>query len=481
MPITTSTILNSAKALLSAIARPLIRLAQRVFAQRRAASGEAPPKVDPIATALEQTIGGLTGRATTSSWWQNAIAKAQQAGIDPDPIFRGESLWQWLDDAGVRQALRSLAVRRLSGPPDSQADSTDTVILKSKYEEHVGDIGAAAQGRIAVILDVLVAGFQADLATDRSARALGLQIRAGNETLVAKLDALKTELDEENPKTWNMLVDARVKERELADKLDFTQATIGNMLRIVGEDNVPSEQIPAKLIQLADRYVSLTQQVQQSLDTGPTDAALRQRANTYIESGEYHRAEMLLTAAKNQTRAVALLNAGHTDQALEALNEAERDLGDPSIQNTVGGRLQQGFNYKTQAQILSMTGDKAQAEKFVALAIELFERVRGGNPADTTVAEFAGATNGIGNIHHQRGEYRKAIAEYQSAISFLPTYAYAWHDMFAAYAALADLGDVDLRGMRRALDKLKQTGQGLPGLDASYIGSLDEILARHEP
>ena len=106
-------ILTSAKALLlacaKAIAPPLLRQGRRLRAQRQAASGVELPSTDRIAASLDETIGALTGRANKPSWWPNAIAKMQQAGINPDPIFRGESLSPWLDDPQVRSAYLGIA------------------------------------------------------------------------------------------------------------------------------------------------------------------------------------------------------------------------------------------------------------------------------------------------------------------------------------------------------------------------------------
>jgi hypothetical protein len=112
----------SARALLSACAKAiaprLLRLGRRLHAQRQAASGEVLPTTDRIVVCLDETIAALTGRANKLSWWPNAIAKMQQAGINPDPIFRGASLSSWLDDLQVRQSLRALASRRLHDGSD---------------------------------------------------------------------------------------------------------------------------------------------------------------------------------------------------------------------------------------------------------------------------------------------------------------------------------------------------------------------------
>jgi hypothetical protein len=88
--------------------------------------------------------------------------------------------------------------------------------------------------------------------------------------------------------------------------------------------------------------------------------------------------------------------------------------------------------------------------------------------------------NGMGNLRATRGEHREAIGDYEVATSLGPDYAYAWHDMFLSYVALADGGEVDLAAMHRALAKTKETGRGRPSLDPNHIARLESILARIE-
>ncbi|MCF3948849.1 hypothetical protein [Acidiphilium iwatense] len=169
---------------------PIIRQVKRLNAQRKAASGVVSPPTNRIEICLSETINALTGRAAQPAWWRNAIATAQQASIRPDPQFFGESLWKWLDDPKVRQCLSSLAANDLSGRPRLPADDQNRQALASKYEELVGDKGTLASGIVEVILAVLIAGLQADLATNPSAQALSAQNQASTEIILAKLDGV---------------------------------------------------------------------------------------------------------------------------------------------------------------------------------------------------------------------------------------------------------------------------------------------------
>jgi hypothetical protein len=177
-----------ARFLLSGLGREL----RRMRAQRRAAAGEAAAADDRIAAVLEDTIGALTGRSAEPSWWDGAIAAARQAGIAPDPIFRGQSLHVWLDDLQVREALRTLAAYRIANPGGLTSEDVAYDLLAKKYQDLVGELGSLSRGKVDVIIAVVQAGLQADLVSNPATSALSVQLQANQEVTEAKLDALTT-------------------------------------------------------------------------------------------------------------------------------------------------------------------------------------------------------------------------------------------------------------------------------------------------
>jgi len=208
---------------------------------------------------------------------------------------------------------------------------------------------------------------------------------------------------------------------------------------------------------------------------------IKQEAMKAIRAGEYERAQALLTAAQNQISAVLLIEDGHPDVAIANLEQTERLLGDIHTETSAKDRLQRGYNYKTYAQGFAAQGDTKREQEYLDLALKTFEQVKNDPKLDDkTTSEFAGAINGVGNIHFQRGQYRESIADYQVATSMLPNYAYAWHDMFLAYYAMAKQGEVDLPGMRKALARMKETRAGWPGLDTGNVARLESMLAEVE-
>jgi hypothetical protein len=168
-------------ALVKRAAGPALGLGRRLIAQRRAAAGTHLPPADRVDAVLEDTIGALTGRSSQPDWWLSALARIQQIGINPDPLFQGESLLPWLDDRLVRKDLRRLAQRRITGPSGQAGDQACYERLARRYETLVGDIGASASGKVDQILAVLVAGLDADISSSTTGRALSVQIQAATE------------------------------------------------------------------------------------------------------------------------------------------------------------------------------------------------------------------------------------------------------------------------------------------------------------
>ena len=149
-------------------------------------------------------------------------------------------------------------------------------------------------------------------------------------------------------------------------------------------------------------------------------------------------------------------------------------------------RIVEGYIYKTLEQAFSAKGDKPQADRYLAKALAVFQALAHETiPEEKTVTQFAGVMNGMGNLRAARGQHREAIGDYRVATLLVPTYAYAWHDMFLSYHALAAQGDVDLAAMREALAKTKVTGwvyalKGWPPFGPAYFARLDTMMARIE-
>ena len=196
-------------------------------------------------------------------------------------------------------------------------------------------------------------------------------------------------------------------------------------------------------------------------------------------------AEMLRRqVARLQMRAVELIQEGKVDRAQEELAEGSELLmllmdWSPA---EVDLQVQLGYLYKTIAQAFDAAGDREQAERYLDLAASAFEDLRQHAASKTglTTADLASVINGLGNVYAERGQLDRAIELYRAAVEMIPTYAYAWHDLFGALDGKARRGEVNVPAMREALAKVKATGAGQPGLSAEYLAGLEARLATWE-
>lgn len=181
-----------------------------------------------------------------------------------------------------------------------------------------------------------------------------------------------------------------------------------------------------------------------------------------------------------QVAAVELIRQGRIEQAMDNLKEVQALLGH-SLEETptdVTIKVLQGYFFKTMAQAFHAVGREDSARQNIELAEKVFNLIAEDIPADQkTLNDAAGAINGLGNVYHLMGEYEKAIISYKRATTLCPDYAYAWHDLFGAYDALACRGVLNLEEMQHAYLKLRETaGAGLPGLGLEYLAQLESRL-----
>jgi hypothetical protein len=76
-----------------------------------------------------------------------------------------------------------------------------------------------------------------------------------------------------------------------------TDAALATFLRILGESNVATEDLDAKLREVAARHLTLLQQAEASADDDSQVAAIKKEASAAIGAGDYARAEPLLRGA----------------------------------------------------------------------------------------------------------------------------------------------------------------------------------------
>jgi tetratricopeptide (TPR) repeat protein len=267
------------------------------------------------------------------------------------------------------------------------------------------------------------------------------------------------------------------RQEQLAQRAGVSEAALNTIAASLGVEKVPVAQLASALLDRIERLKA----VQQRADALPTDSPIKALVAEYVADGAYEGAETLLDIALKQVQAVRLIQEGQADGAIETLQLVEGKIKSAPEHDSIDYRITLGFVYKTLADAYGAQSDQATSSEFRDKAMALFEGVaQQGHPAEKNAKQVAEAILGIGNILQQRKQYREAIENYRIAVAILPTYAYAWHDLFSCYEALAQNGNVDLEAMRFALDKTAETGKGWPNLDEAYIASLRAMLARYE-
>jgi tetratricopeptide (TPR) repeat protein len=194
-------------------------------------------------------------------------------------------------------------------------------------------------------------------------------------------------------------------------------------------------------------------------------------------------------AARIEARAVELIREGKLDRAVDELREGLVLVATlvSEAPSDAGLRVLLGYFYKAIAQAFQALGDKEQEHLYLDRAGEIFALVKDHVPPDQkSASDICSAVNGLGNVYAGRGEFEKALENYRLATILCPDYAYAWHDMFGAYDALARSGRLELEPMRHALQKVRETGQGIPGLGGhsletpAHIGIAPELGADND-
>jgi hypothetical protein len=84
-----------------------------------------------------------------------------------------------------------------------------------------------------------------------------------------------------------------------------TDAALTTFFRILGEKKVATEDLDAKLREIAARHLTLLKQAEASADDDPQVAAIKKEAVAAIGAGDYARAEVLLRRAFDADVAIA--------------------------------------------------------------------------------------------------------------------------------------------------------------------------------
>ena len=171
--------------------------------------------------------------------------------------------------------------------------------------------------------------------------------------------------------------------QEFSEELGVTKAAVGTMLEILKEQQVPPDQLEAKLKEIADRHLELTQRLHalSRSNDEPEIAKRREQAAEAIENGNYDHADNLLAEA-------VAIDRRAIDEQQEGLDR--RRLSVAASLNQQGELELIRLNYRLAANhfaesaSLARTADEdASVDYLINQASALYEQgdVYGDNPA----------------------------------------------------------------------------------------------------
>src|SRR5262249_47452459 len=88
----------------------------------------------------------------------------------------------------------------------------------------------------------------------------------------------------------------------LKEKLDLNERQVRAALRILGENNIPPERLPAKLVEIAERFRDLQATASAQPGDDPKIAALKTDAQKAIDAGELAKADAFLAEVEIEQR-----------------------------------------------------------------------------------------------------------------------------------------------------------------------------------
>jgi hypothetical protein len=92
---------------------------------------------------------------------------------------------------------------------------------------------------------------------------------------------------------------AEAKAAEMGTRLGITTAAVAEFFKILGEQNVPEDKVPARLIEIATRFSQARDQLTDSALDDPHTAHLASSAKLALDGGHLEQADELLGQAQN--------------------------------------------------------------------------------------------------------------------------------------------------------------------------------------
>lgn len=215
---------------------------------------------------------------------------------------------------------------------------------------------------------------------------------------------------------------------KLSRSLGVTNCATANFLRSLGQGSVPTEALPAKLEEIAQRHKDLIERLQRVTSRNPKISNLRRQAASAFQNGDYERFYSLL----EQASAIGLSNLSETaDVALDTA-EARAEVCE--------GRMIE-LKYSEAGRQCEKAADLVRVHDPV-VAADYLNKASGAYQNASELEDAYAALNSarklledlespearrmliscrtnLGTLRFARGEYRKARKEYDSALNLI--------------------------------------------------------------
>ena len=256
----------------------------------------------------------------------------------------------------------------------------------------------------------------------------------------AVLAAMTKTFADQMTATTEAKAQAEAKAAELATKLGFTSAAVGEFFKTLGEQAVPEEKVPVRLIEVATHFAQTRDALAALAPDDPHTAELARSANEALDNGRLTEADSLLERAKEgelaalrQARELrqkaqdaedrhalnaAKLLASRGDIALTQLRystAAEHFKQAASLVPT--GRPDETANYlHRQADALYREGDERGDNVALKKSIAIWQSVLPYRARDRVPLDWAETQNNLGNALWGLGERESGTARLEEAV-----------------------------------------------------------------
>ena len=215
----------------------------------------------------------------------------------------------------------------------------------------------------------------------------------------------------------------------LKEKLDLNLGQVRAALNIVGENNIPPEQLAAKLVEIAERFKDLQATASAQPGDSPAIISLKTEAQRAIEAGELAKADALLADVETEQRQYLdrlAVNAAETsarrgDIALTRLRyaEAAKHFANAAAvfpPNSAHENKRIGY-LQREANALYRQGAEFGDNRALIAAIRQLKRLLDLTPRERGPLEWARAENRLGIALRVLGERESGTTKLEEAIA----------------------------------------------------------------